>query len=328
MMPVLAADSVLAAPEASGCLPWNVSCQVASWFSSLAISAIRPLLALVGQTELSTGDYTANPAVGGMWTGMLGISDTLFLLLIFAGGIILMGYHTYQGSYTLREVAPRFAIAMAVSNGSLFLTSKAIGVSNGISAAVSGGALPATATSTLTQMLLQGVQGGVMLILLVLAAVIVAIIIAITYVIRQMAMVLLIAMAPLALSGYALPHTSWAARWWWRALATLLAIPPAQALVLNAAMHVFFGPAGWTGLHSSNPFLVNLITALCLLYILARVPFWIARPALMPFGRSPIRSALRFAFGAAVLTRVGRTLRGTGGAAARRSGTRQRGGTQ
>jgi hypothetical protein len=46
---------------------------------------------------------------------------------------------------------------------------------------------------------------------------------------------------------------------------------------------------------------------------MARVPFWISRPILSPFGRSPVRSTLRFAWGAAVLSRFGRALRGTGG---------------
>ena len=40
---------------------------------------------------------------------------------------------------------------------------------------------------------------------------------------------------------------------------------------------------------------------MCLLYILMRIPFWIARPVLSPFGRSPLRRAVRFAFTAAVL---------------------------
>jgi len=35
------------------------------------------------------------------------------------------------------------------------------------------------------------------------------------------------------------------------------------------------------------------------------IPFWIAKPALTPLGsRSPVRRAARFAFGAAVLSRL------------------------
>jgi hypothetical protein len=50
---------------------------------------------------------------------------------------------------------------------------------------------------------------------------------------------------------------------------------------------------------------------LCLLYVLMRIPFWVARPVLSPFGRSPLRRAVRFAVTAAVVSRVAPLLRGT-----------------
>ena len=89
-----------------------------------------------------------------------------------------------------------------------------------------------------------------------MVAVVLAAVVAVTYIIRLIAMVLLTAAVPLALSCYALPHTAWAARWWWRAFGAVLIIPPAQALVLNAAVRVFFSP-GWTGFQP-NPGLVNI----------------------------------------------------------------------
>jgi hypothetical protein len=229
------------------------------------------------------------------------------------------------------------------------VVSKAIGLSNGISGAVSGGALPADAASQLTQLLVNDAsRGGIAILLLILVCAILVVIIAATNVIRVMGLVLLVAMAPLALSGYALPHTSWAPRWWWRALAVVLAIPPAQALTLSAAMHVFFTP-GWPTLTaapgtsadtvlashvtagsapahllaSSDPY-TGLLTAVCLLYVMARIPFWLSRSALYPFGRSPVRSLLRFAFGAAVLSRFGRALRPARRGATARSGMRLR----
>ena len=117
---------------------------------------------------------------------------------------------------------------------------------------------------------------------------------------------------------YALPQTAWAARWWWRALTAALAIQVAQALVLTAAVQVFFSP-GWLPWHPAS-YLVQVLITLCLLYILMRIPFWIARPVLSPFGRSPLRRAARFAFTAAVLSRVAPLLRG--GAPRRRQGQR------
>jgi hypothetical protein len=65
-----------------------------------------------------------------------------------------------------------------------------------------------------------------------------------------------------------------------------------------------------------------MLITICLLYMLMRIPFWIARPALTPFGHSPVRRAARFAVTAAVLSRVAPVLRGTAGrAAAARGGS-------
>ena len=121
--------------------------------------------------------------------------------------------------------------------------------------------------------------------MLALVAVILALVLAITYVLRLMAVILLTAAAPLALACYALPQTAWAARWWWRAMTAVLVIPAAQALVLTAAVKVFFTTA-WVNT-SISQYLLHMLITICLLYILMRIPFWIARPALTPFGSSP-----------------------------------------
>jgi len=78
---------------------------------------------------------------------------------------------------------------------------------------------------------------------------------------------------------------------------------------MTAAVQVFFSP-GWLPGDMSSALGQTLVT-LCLLYILMRIPFWIARPVLSPFGRSPLRRAARFVVTAAVLSRVGPLLRGT-----------------
>jgi hypothetical protein len=187
--------------------------------------------------------------------------------------------------------------------------SKAIDLANGLSAAfTAGGVNPQSAAAALMTTLGNSVSsGGIFLILLALAGVVLALVLAAVYVIRLMAVVLLAAAAPLCLALYALPQTAWAARWWWRALTAALAIQVAQGLVLTAAVQVFFSP-GWLPNDISSTLGQTLVT-LCLLWILMRIPFWIARPALSPFGPSPLRRAARFAFTAAVLSRVGPLLR-------------------
>jgi hypothetical protein len=58
---------------------------------------------------------------------------------------------------------------------------------------------------------------------------------------------------------------------------------------------------------------------LCLLWVLMRIPFWVARPVLSPFGSSPLRRAARFAFTAAVLSRVAPLLRGGAASGSRKA---------
>ena len=167
--------------------------------------------------------------------------------------------------------------------------------------------------------------------MLALAGVVLALVLALVYVIRLMAVVLLAAAAPVLLALYCLPQTAWAARWWWRALTAALAIQVAQGLVMTAAVQVFFSP-GWLPGDISSTLGQTLIT-LCLLWILMRIPFWIARPVLSPFGGSPLRRVARFAVTAAVLSRIAPLLRPgsppKGGKAGKSgsSGSKPKGGT-
>jgi hypothetical protein len=139
--------------------------------------------------------------------------------------------------------------------------------------------------------------------------VVLALVLAAVYVIRMMAVVLLAAAAPILLALWALPQTAWAARWFCRAGVAVLAIPAAQGLVLSAAVRVFFAP-GW--LPGPGGYLEQVLVTLCLLYILMRIPFWIGRPVLSPFGGSPARRAARFVFTAAVVSRIAPVLSGRG----------------
>src|SRR5262249_19788437 len=112
----------------------------------------------------------------------------------------------------------------------------------------------------------------------------------------------------------ALPQTEGIARWWWRALAGVLAIQAAQAVVLVAALRLFFtepwaalvtGTAAGPG--SAAAF--DGIQLLFLLYILIRIPFWTGA-RVWAGGRRPRRSAARFVFAAAVLRRIAPVLAG------------------
>ena len=301
-------------PVLAACGFLDFTCQISqsitSWFASLVESAINPVLGIIGNDLLSTPQPGSFPAVTGMWGTSLSVADAAYVLFVLAGGILLMGYETVQVSTSAKEIAPRLFLGLAAANLSLIFISRAIDLGNGLASALAGqGADPQSAGAALSTTIRNSIStGGIFIILLALVAVVLALVLAVTYVLRLMGLILLTAVAPLALACYALPQTSWAARWWWRALTALLVIPAAQALVMSAAVRVFFTTA-WVNTDISQ-YLLHMLITTCLLYILMRVPFWISKPVLSPFGHSPIRRAGRFAFTAAVLSRIAPLLRG------------------
>jgi hypothetical protein len=323
--PATPAAEAISLPGLGGCGLLDVGCDVSNaitgWFAGLVKSAINPLLALIGRTALSTPQPGSVAAVQTLWSTGLGIADACYGLLVLVGGIIVMTHETLQTSYSAKEIAPRIVIGFVTANLSMVLMTHAVDLANGLSAAfTAGGVSPASAATSLMNTLSSAIaNNGIFLILLSLAGVILALVLAAVYVIRLMAVVLLAAAAPVCLALYALPQTAWAAAWWWRALTAALAIQVAQGLVMTAAVQVFFSP-GW--LPGGGALGQTLIT-LCLLYILMRIPFWIARPVLSPFGRSPLRRAARFVVTAAILSRVGPLLRGTA-TSSRRTASRTR----
>jgi hypothetical protein len=300
-----------------GCGVFDLSCHVGqaidSWFAGLVKSAINPLFSLLGRTLLATPQPGQFATVHSLWTGSVAITDTCYVLAVLAGGIVVMSHQSLQTSYTVKEIAPRLVVGFLAANTSLLVASKAIALADGLSAALAGQGLnPAAAAAMLRSLTLRVLNsGGMFFILLALFAVLLVLALAVIYAARLMLTVVLIAIAPLALACHALPQAEGIARWWWRAFAGILAIQCAQAVVLAAALRLFFTEQ-WTALAAPPGSISSFdsIQLLCLLYILVRIPFWIGRKVWSPSGRSPLRTAARFVFYAAVLRRIAPTLSG------------------
>ena len=304
-----------AGTSSAGCGFLDVSCEignaVTSWFAALARDALKPLLTLAGQTLLSSPQAGAIPAVHSMWTTSLAIADSAYVLLAVIGGVIVMGHETLQTSYSAKDIAPRLVTGFLTANLSLVLISagdhrrqrpvrrprrqrrhprhrRRGPAGHPDRAAVRRRDLPGPARPGRGRAR-PGAGSGL----------------------RPAADGAGAADRRRAArpGRYALPQTAWAARWWWRALTADLAIQVAQALVLTAAVRVF-SSAGWIPLNGTSSSLLPVLTAICLLYIMMRIPWWISRPVLASFGPSPIRRAARFAFYAAVLSRVSPLLHG------------------
>lgn len=287
-------------PEVEECGTFDIGCKLEQslngWFKDLARSAVAPVFNAVGSTLLATPQVEQIPRVQQIWAGTLAVANSLFVLLVIAGAVIVMGYETLQTSYTVKDIAPRLVVGFVAANFSLLLAGKAIEFANALAAALLGGGIDAKVAS---QMLVDRLEqnlaaGGVFLILLVLVAVVFAVVLSLLYVIRLTVTILLVAAAPLALACHALPQADGLARLWWRALAGVLAIQVAQALVFIVALRVMLTPDGALPI-SDDSQLFDLLIIICLLYVLVRIPAWIGQQVMQGgIGRGPAGHLARY----------------------------------
>jgi hypothetical protein len=92
---------------------------------------------------------------------------------------------------------------------------------------------------------------------------------------RAAIVVILVCAAPLLLLCHLFPQTEGLAQLWWRAITAAFAIQASQALVLAAAVRVFFANNDGSNLGLSvSGSVINLLLCLCLLVVLVKIPFW------------------------------------------------------
>ncbi len=181
---------------------------VNGWFRDLVAGSLGPLLDMVARTILATPDLTAAQSrVRELWWVAAGIANTCFVLLVTAGGVLVMTHETLQISYGVKEIAPRLVVAFGAANLSLVLAGQAIPLANALARALLGpGIDPAHVQATLRTLALAPLDtSSGLLILVALVITVMALALVASYVIRVSLLIVLVAGAPLALACHALP---------------------------------------------------------------------------------------------------------------------------
>jgi hypothetical protein len=280
---------------------WDIGGQISNaidgWFRGLVLDALNPMLDLVGKTVLSTPPLGSNPQVAGLWQISLIAADALLVLFVIVAAGLAMSHETMQTRYALKDLIRRLAFAGIVINASLTLCGQFTQIANALAAGFLGDGTSAAATTGSLQTFVVGALsgGGIFLILLGLACAVAAVALVILYLLRAAITVILICAAPLLLLCHLFPQTEGLAHLWWRAVAAVFGIQIAQALVLAAAVRVFFAPSGGgLGLTVSGS-VINLLLCLCLLFVLVKIPFWAKQLAFGSRGSTTIKLAKIYA---------------------------------
>lgn len=287
-------------PGKENCGPLDIDCKISNalddWFRNLAKSAIKTVFNGLGKGLIQTPRVDQVPRVGEIWTQTDWVANTCFVLFVIAGGLLVMGHETIQTSSTVKDIAPRLVVAMVAANFSLSLVGHAIEFANQLALSLIGPGVDAEqAMRTLGKRMSTNVATGpLFFVLLTLAAISLAVLLAIVYALRVTITILLVCVGPLAMLCHALPQTEELAKLWWRAVAGVLAIQSTQALVFVVAIKVMFTPDPQLTF-SGNSQLWDLLIALCLLYVLIRIPAWVAMQVWTGgMRRSPITHFYRY----------------------------------
>lgn len=263
-------------------LPGRIRKAIDDWFKGLVLDALNPTLELVGKTVLATPQLASNAQVAGLWQISLVAADALLVLFLLVAAGLAMSHETMQSRYALKDLIRRLFFTGIVINASLSLCGQMIDVSNALASAFLGdGASAAASTASLQTFVVAALGGGgIFLTLLGLACAVAAVALMILYLFRAAIVVILVCAAPLLLLCHLFPQTEGLAHLWWRAMVAAFAIQVSQAIVLAAAVRVFFADSGGSLGLSVTGSVVNLLLCLCLLVVLVRIPFWAKQIAL------------------------------------------------
>ena len=178
-----------------------------SFFRGIVTAALNPLLDLLSHALLTTPTPESLPRIGQLWTNSWQILLACYGLLILIAGLLVMGYQTLQTRHSIKEITPRIVVGFLAGALSLWAATKAIQIANGLAQAVMGGGLDAnSAGETLKNLVLGSLGGGIFIIFIGIFLAGMLIVLLITYVVRIALTVILIAGAPIALSGSRAPH--------------------------------------------------------------------------------------------------------------------------
>jgi hypothetical protein len=223
------------------------------------------------------------PRVEQLWEAMAVLANSFYVLLILAGGVIVMTHETLQTRYSAKQIAPRLVSGLLIGNASLALLGLVIQLADALASGILGqGVDPQQAAQALTNMVVSG-SGGIFTALLGVCAAVLAVVLVVTFLMRLCLLILLAVAAPLALACHALPHTEGLARLWWRAVIGTLGVQLAQALTLVMALRVILDPGAQTtlGFPTGGGF-TDLLVFIALFLILIKIPFWVGKSIFGP----------------------------------------------
>ncbi|WP_344971256.1 hypothetical protein [Salinactinospora qingdaonensis] len=303
---------------------WDYACQVRQAFNGWLVETVTEVVNL-NLMAAAIGLLTQpvpTPGVEQAWRVCAGVVNTGFVLLVTVGGVVVMTNPTVQTSTGIKKVAPRLVLGFVGANASWWVCELLADLGNATSLRlVSDTATGADVATAIGRVLADPAGEVVIVVVLYLVAGLLELFFFFALLVRLTLWLLLTAAAPLALACHALPQTEGVARLWWRAMVALMLVQLGQALTLRVAVTIFLnrGARDLLDLSGTAASLLDVGIVICLLYVLARIPFW-AFKRVFNYQASPALKAAKFALNVLVLRNLGKAAASATAARAPRGG--------
>jgi hypothetical protein len=261
-----------------------------AWLSGLVSGAVGPAVQTAGAL-MDPARLTDTGALHQLWADSRAIANTLFVLFVLAGAVMVLGFETVQSRYAIKQIAPRLVMGWLAANLSWPLITTATQLAAGLAVAVAGTTVhPA---DILSQLVVAATSDGpTFMVILAGVVAVLALVLTLTLIVITALLLGLTALAPLALCLHALPHTEAIAWCWWRAFTGALSVPTLHALLLALLARVLLTPGGLAVGVFGLPIgplapgsLLNMLVVIALLYLMIKIPGWVLRGATGAAGR-------------------------------------------
>ncbi|GAA2456197.1 hypothetical protein GCM10010191_89420 [Actinomadura vinacea] len=256
--------------------------------------AAKPVFGMLRATVLGTPELDSPDMARArdLWGTSQTIANVCFVLVVSVAGVLLMaGQSLPGGELTPGRLLARLVAAFLASNLSLIVIGYGISLANGLAGAFLTSAEKRIDPGVMADVIAGYIAASLIPMqpftaLIALGVVVLALCVAFIYIVRVAITMVLIAAAPVALMFHALPMTDGLARLWWRGITGVLAIQVVQSLVLATAFQLLFteiknDQGSVLGIPTRND-AIDLLLATALLWLLIRIPAWVARTIWQP----------------------------------------------
>ena len=242
------------------------------------------VLGLLSTTLFASPDVTVLPQVRYASGQAQLVANASMGLVVTAAGALAMTHGSVQDRYSVKELLPRILLGFALANFAIPIVRAGILGANAVTAAMVGTGFTSVDSFAQIRRIVTGVVNdqSVAIWVLVLQVLVLAMLVVVvfTWLGRLAGLLVVAGVGPVALAAHALPQTEAVAQVWWRSLGGLLLVQVLQAVTLHLAVATLLVPGAnlpALGLPADPTGVLNLLITCYLLWLVIRIPRWVAR---------------------------------------------------